>query len=66
VRWVSGSRRSAVLIFLASVLVAEGVLAYAFLIGDQAGATRPPLPTHPVVGTFEPDGTRVEDCDGQA
>jgi len=55
-----------VLIFLASVLVAEGVLAYAFLSGGEgmrsAGA---PLPLHPVVGRFEPDDTTVEECDDQ-
>ena len=64
--WVSGSRRSAVLIFLASLLVAEGVLAYAFLIGGGSGPAGPPLPLHPVVGTFEPDDTTIEECDDQA
>jgi hypothetical protein len=34
--------------------------------GDAAPSAATALPLHPVVGTFEPDATRIEDCSDQA
>jgi hypothetical protein len=59
------SRRFAVLTFLACMLLAQGVLAVAFLGGDEPG-TSTALPLHPVIGTFEPDDTALDGCDDRA
>ena len=58
------SRRFAVGMFLACLLLAQGGLALAFLGGDATG-TSTALPLHPVIGTFEADDTAVEECGGQ-
>jgi hypothetical protein len=56
---------------LVGVLAFFAVLDVAFALavlrgGDGAASAATPLPLHPVAGSFEPDGTSIDECEVQA
>jgi hypothetical protein len=54
-------RRAIVLVLAVAVLLEAGLAAAVLTQGDDEPTTQA-LPLHPVAGTFEPDGKRVDDC----
>src|SRR6188768_3829865 len=60
-------RRNALLAMLVFFALAD--LAFAVIVMRSDGASQAqaaPLPMHPIVGSFVPDGTHLSDCSDQA